>query len=206
MTELTLAEEFLILAIDEKPKRIYEHIVNSFNGAILMDLKLRRKFILEGKKHILKVVDSSPTGNPILDRILTTISSIEGKKLYYWIKSGIRKSTPRELFYSRYSHLESLNIIKITKQKFHRHYLLKDTKIKSKLIDRIQDTLVYKKKPSERTKYLLSLLKNVYAYSFGVKPHIPKEHWFEAKKYLKTIVADEIIGKKIKKYLSYIEN
>ncbi len=85
---LTFAEEILLLTLDdESGKFVYADSTElryALAGSVLMDLALRSKIDTDLKK--LYVVDSTPTGEEILDRYLTTISAVnEDHSTRYWV-------------------------------------------------------------------------------------------------------------------------
>ena len=92
---LTFAEEILLLFLDDETGKFenmyYEEFKYALAGAVLMDLALRSKIDTDLEK--LKVVDSTPTGEDILDVFLSAIAgSEEEKNTFYWVleiaKSG----------------------------------------------------------------------------------------------------------------------
>src|SRR6516165_9204791 len=72
-----LIEEFLLLALEDEGGQFSRIPETSFScgiaGAALMDLEIRGR-IATGRQ-ILEVVDSSPTGLPMLDRLLADIAA-----------------------------------------------------------------------------------------------------------------------------------
>src|SRR5215472_3207708 len=70
--QISLTEEFLLLALEDEGGQFSRIPETSFScgiaGAALMDLEIRGR-IATGQQ-VLEVVDSSPTGLPMLDRLL----------------------------------------------------------------------------------------------------------------------------------------
>ncbi len=86
---LTFAEEIMLLLLeDESGRFIYvpEHSVNCvLSGAVLMDLALSGKIDTDLKK--LTVIDSSATGNELLDPTLQRLSEAnEQHDARYWVE------------------------------------------------------------------------------------------------------------------------
>lgn len=85
---LTFAEEILLLMLDDDSGKI-EHadplaIKYALGGSILMELAVKYK--IEADEENLKIVDSSPIGNEILDKYLSALNeSKESKNTSYWI-------------------------------------------------------------------------------------------------------------------------
>jgi MHS family proline/betaine transporter-like MFS transporter len=75
--QISLTEEFLLLALEDEGGQFSRIPETSFScgiaGAALMDLEIRGR-IATGRQ-ILEVVDSSPTGLPMLDRLLADIAA-----------------------------------------------------------------------------------------------------------------------------------
>ena len=77
MTTISLIEEFLLLALEDEGGEFRRIPETSFScglaGAALMDLEIRGKIgtNVEG----LWVVDTSPTGSELLDKLLATIGA-----------------------------------------------------------------------------------------------------------------------------------
>ncbi len=83
---LSFAEELLLLALDDEKGVIIDKTSVKYGliGAILMDLALRNK--IDADLENLMVVDTSPTGDAILDEVLTKIAqSSTDKAVRYWI-------------------------------------------------------------------------------------------------------------------------
>ncbi|MDD3029033.1 MAG: GPP34 family phosphoprotein [Alphaproteobacteria bacterium] len=88
---LTLLEEFLVLALDEKTGRLHSMdplVLNSATaGAILMDLALRNR--VDNDQNDMFTVDPSPTGDELLDPVLHTMSLapvLAPHPISYWLK------------------------------------------------------------------------------------------------------------------------
>ena len=69
---LTILEEFLLLALDDRAGQFYPLARSTFDcaaaGAVLMDLTLRHR--IDNDLRDMFVTDATPTGNPIFDPVL----------------------------------------------------------------------------------------------------------------------------------------
>ncbi len=87
---ITLAEEVLLLLLDEKKGTLIQvpqltlHFVLA--GAILMELAIRNK--VDSDIDSFYIINKDPTGEPVLDAILTKIDSSNGNQdLKYWVNA-----------------------------------------------------------------------------------------------------------------------
>ncbi|MBX3044924.1 MAG: GPP34 family phosphoprotein [Candidatus Kapabacteria bacterium] len=88
--ELTLAEELLLLGLDDESGEIILSVSTALPygiaGAILLELHLRNKISLTGDS--VKVTDPTETGDSILDEVLNLIKiKIEAEEAKYWIRT-----------------------------------------------------------------------------------------------------------------------
>ncbi len=88
--KITLAEEVLLLLLDEKKGTLIQvpqltlHFVLA--GAILMELAIRNK--VDSDIDSFYIINKDPTGEPVLDGILTKIDSSNGNQdLKYWVNA-----------------------------------------------------------------------------------------------------------------------
>ena len=88
--EITLAEEILLLLLDEKKGTLIQvpqltmHFVLS--GAVLMELAIRNR--VDNDIHSFYVIDKTPTGEPVLDQILDRMDHTESNQdLKYWVNA-----------------------------------------------------------------------------------------------------------------------
>src|ERR1039457_148243 len=91
-TELTLPEKLVLLALDNKGwfGSSENNIKFGLTGAILFELVVLGK--LEFKDNIVQVVNTSPTGDVLLDRIFNHIrSSRKTRSLRSWIQNIVYK-------------------------------------------------------------------------------------------------------------------
>jgi len=75
---LTFAEELLLLSHDEKTGHFYNmaDAMPALAGAVLMELAIRDR--IDTDLHKLTLVDSTPTGEPVLDGILAQMAAEPG--------------------------------------------------------------------------------------------------------------------------------
>ncbi len=97
---LSFAEEILLLVLDDTGafKEVPEDtLAHSLSGAVLMDLALQNRIDTDLKD--LMLVSPEPTGNPILDRALETISREQRvRTTQHWLKFfAARARETREL-------------------------------------------------------------------------------------------------------------
>lgn len=85
---MLICESYLLIYLekwkDRKSVAIGRDAIVCLAGAGIMDLILRGKLMLDGKR--IKLIDINPTGNEFLDEILTMVKeSKKVRKLYSWI-------------------------------------------------------------------------------------------------------------------------
>lgn len=88
--ELTLAEELLLLGMDDKSGEILLSVSTSLPfglaGALLLDLYIAKKIEIRNEK--IYAIDSSQTGNKLLDEALGLINvKVEPENTSFWIKN-----------------------------------------------------------------------------------------------------------------------
>jgi Golgi phosphoprotein 3 len=86
---LTMLEEVVLLAVDEKTGRVRSTrefgTTYALVGAVFFDLALARKIDTDTEE--IQIIDRTPTGNPILDRVLTRMAARpELKTVAEWIE------------------------------------------------------------------------------------------------------------------------
>lgn len=91
---LTLYEELFILSIHEEKGTIMRTAERTLgyglSGAIIAELALRGKVRAE-ENHRLEVIDSSETGDKILDKALGNIVESDPHKVSYWVRAFLKK-------------------------------------------------------------------------------------------------------------------
>jgi len=131
-------------------------------GAWIMDLILREKLLIEGKK--LRVIDTNSTGDEYLDEILSIIKDSEKiRKLNRWVDLLSR----RHIFQNytlALKRLESQGILKfegkVTARIFYKFsYDFTKPEVKQSLLEQIQKVLIDNLDPDTELLCLLSLLR-----------------------------------------------
>ena len=86
---LTIAEEILLLVIDEESGKIQDRLPvhslrNAVAGALLMELTLSNR--IDSDLHQLFVTDQTPLGEPVLDRALARIvADGQRRPISHWV-------------------------------------------------------------------------------------------------------------------------
>ncbi|MDX9789548.1 MAG: GPP34 family phosphoprotein [Candidatus Kapaibacterium sp.] len=88
--ELTLAEELLLLGLDDESGEIILSVSTALPygiaGALLLELHLRNK--IELSESVVNIIDESSTGDEILDEVMNLIKiKIEKEEPKYWIRT-----------------------------------------------------------------------------------------------------------------------
>lgn len=91
---LSLAEKLMLLALqDEKGSVVFSAssaLQYGLAGALVLELFFRKKITLAEKN--IRVIDATPTGDPLLDQVLELISGLEKQKdPKHWIYKIDRK-------------------------------------------------------------------------------------------------------------------
>ena len=156
-------------------------------GAWIMDLILREKLLIEGKK--LRVIDTNSTGDEYLDEILTIIKdSKKIRKLNRWVDLLSRRHN-----FQNYNlvlkRLESQGILKfeekVTARIFFKwKYDFIKPEVKQSLLEQIQKVFIDNLDPDTELLCLLSLLR----ISSLIKVCIPEEYRKVAKLRIKDLV------------------
>ncbi len=203
---LTLPEELLLLALRDKKGTVVSSaslaLTYGLAGAILLELTILDKIVLEGDKFIVK--DATPTGDDIFDEVLAKIhASKKSRKPSYWVNklSGIKKLKDRLL--------DRLVGQGILRRKEHNVLWVIPTKRyptlsgapEMKRRELIRTAILHNVKPDERTSILICL---VNACSL-VNEIFEKEERKVAKKRIKEIAKDEAVSKAVSDIVAGIE-
>jgi len=159
---MLIAESYLLVFLEKRKHRKsiafgHEGIL-CLAGAGIMDLYLRGKLVLEGKR--LKIIDTTPTGVEFLDEILTMIKdSKKIRKLNRWIIliSNYRNIKCDSLVFKS---LENQGILQFERRILYkwRYNFIRPEVIQS-LLQRIQNAFIDNLDPDIELLCLLSLLK-----------------------------------------------
>jgi len=156
-------------------------------GAWIMDLILREKLVIEGKR--LRVIDTNSTGDEYLDEILTIIK--DSKKILK-VKRWVDLLSRRHIFQNytvALKRLESQGILKfegkVTARIFYKFsYDYTKPEVKKSLLEQIQKVFIDNLDPDIELLCLLSLLR----ISNLIKVCIPKENRKAAKLRIEDLV------------------
>ncbi len=188
---MLICENFLLLILGKWKHRNFIAVGSEGSkcliGAGIMDLILREKLLLEGKK--LRVIDTNLTGDEFLDKILTIIKdSKKIRKLYRWIER-LSYNHIIQLNTLVFKSLESQGILKferrVTAKIFYRwKFDLTRPEVIQSLLERIQKVFSDDLDPDIELLCLLSLLK----ISRLTKASISKEYRKIAKYRIKELI------------------
>jgi hypothetical protein len=82
---LGLSEEIVLLGLDDETgKSVCYHMAYALSGAILAELDLRGRIVMENGS--IRVANGGPTGDDVLDAALVTIEGSSKTKLSYWVR------------------------------------------------------------------------------------------------------------------------
>lgn len=163
---LSFAEELVLLALDDERGVIIDKTSVEYGlvGAILMDLSLMDK--IEVDLENLLLVDSSPTGDPILDNILKRIAqSSATRTVAYWIITLTQES--RDIQKQVLDRLIQKSILRKEEQKIlwvfaRRRYPKQNDREEKEVKTRIRAVVLSDEIPDARDVVLISLIKACY--------------------------------------------
>lgn len=164
----SVAEQFVILSLNPEKGRVSIdsiHFRYSLTGSLLMDYLEREEFRLENKRVIWSY---RMTGDTIHDIFAEKIMNSSGKwKISFWIRRLTRKS--RLVFNEIISILEKQRLIRIEQKKFlgifpYKRYWFLDNNVRTDIINRLREILLYGKPPSKKEQMLLGIVEASRAY------------------------------------------
>ena len=159
---MRLAEELLLLIRDEDGSlsRAPEWLIRyALGGAVLMDLALENRVDTDAQR--LFLVDSNPTGDCLLDPILTEIAQTDQTHdALYWVEHVTRHAD--EIRETALARLVDNGILKLSDYRFlrifgTRHYLLADADAERELFRRIRAVLLTDAIPDPRDIVIVTL-------------------------------------------------
>jgi hypothetical protein len=153
-----------------------------FAGSLLMDLYLKGKITLAESK--IEVIDSSSTGDQLLDQILKIIKISEKKRtLMNWID---RLSQKYEYYYLYFDLMEQEGILKseINSELNTKLYYFKEPEVKSQLLKKIHKAINEEKELTLDIICLLVLLEE----SNLIKTYLPRDLRKKVKHVFKTVL------------------
>ena len=196
---LNLMEELLLLALDDKKGKVLlsssTELPYALRGAVLLELVIAKKIDIVNKKVV--IIDSTMTGNPILNNALELIENkSKEKSIGYWIsRLGYKmKSLRKDLL----SGLMDKGILEKVDGKIlwlipTKKYPTKNPIPENEVRKRLIDIVLHDNHPDERSLMLISLVNSCKL----VKEIFSKESRREAKKKIKEIVKNESFGKEV---------
>lgn len=203
---MIVSRNYLLMILDEEKGKRYSRASTAKDlglaGAFLMDFFLKGKISIEKKR--VKVIDSSTTGDEILDEIFDILkTSKKVRKVMDWIEKLARKhKTYSQAFYKR---LEEQGILTIEEKKIleifstHRFYLQRP-EVKTILLEQIENTIMHNMKPGADLICLLSLLK----VSNLIKVYIAKHYRKLAKSKIDELIQSEILDESTREMILVI--
>jgi hypothetical protein len=179
-----LSKSFLLLVLNEVRGVSYSKGFESlgFAGSLLMDLYLQGKITLTGSS--IEVIESSSTGDKLLDQILKIIESSEKKRtLTNWID---RISQKYEYYYLYFDLMEQEGILKseINPDLNTKLYYLKEPEFKSQLLDKISKAIKEEKELTIEIICLIVLIEE----SGLTKLYFPRDIRKKVKTFFKTVL------------------
>jgi len=163
---LSFGEELLLLALDDEKGTIVDKTSIKYGlvGALLMDLALVNK--IDTDLENLMIVDASPTGDDILDDVLTQIAQSDRTRTteYWLVHLSQNSNTIKERLLDR---LIQKGILKREEQKIlwvfaRRRYPVRDDKEEKEVKTRIREVILSDSIPDPRDVVLISLIKGCY--------------------------------------------
>ncbi|MCF7919412.1 MAG: GPP34 family phosphoprotein [Candidatus Cloacimonetes bacterium] len=163
---LTLAEEFLLLALDDEKGVVcnqpFMGLEFGLAGAVLMELSLMGK--IKATPEMVEMIDENPCADEIFDDALAMIKEQrEAESARYWVwKLGIHIQEIKDYFLKRLVEKGILekkekNILWILHRKC---YPLVNEQVEDDVKERIRAAVFSREAPSERDVVLISLIKS----------------------------------------------
>jgi len=200
---LTLYEELMLLALDEKKGSVKSATTTALpyglSAAVLLELLHHRKIKCDMNKIVL--IENKTTGDNILDDALKIMASTDKiKSIKFWVEKlsgGIKKLKPGIL-----DKLVANGILKKEEHKFifipYKRYPEHNPFPEQDLRYKIQQILIHDQKTDER---LLSLISLVNACEL-LNEIVPKKDRKMARKQIKELVNHEPFGKAVSEIVS----
>lgn len=159
---LSLTEQFTLIALnDEKGSFVSDstYLNNGLAGATLLELALNGR--VDWKDNIIKTIDDTPMGNPILDKALQVIRESKPRKIGHWI--GVLNANARDIKDFTLNTLCEKEIIQKEGGKrlwifSYNKYPTKNDQPESKIREKIKDIVLGVRNPNEKDMMLLGLI------------------------------------------------
>lgn len=164
----SVAEQFVILSLNPEKGRVSIdsiHFRYSLTGALLMDYLDKEEFKVENKRVVWSF---RMNGNAIHDMFAERIMNSSGNwKISFWIRRMTRKS--RLIFSEIIASLEKRKLVSIERKKFigifpYNRYWFLDNGIRTGIIERLREILLYGKQPGKKELMLLGIVEAARAY------------------------------------------
>jgi hypothetical protein len=166
---LTFHEEIMVLLLHDENGTflpVSEHTLNrALTGAVLMDLAFANRIDTDPER--LVVIDSTPTGDPLLDRILARIAGDGSADSRTWIETlSAEEASAKQAGTIRATALDKLverGVLERREEKFlwvfrSRRYPTVDGKVEQEVKKRIADVLFSDEIPDPRDVALICLV------------------------------------------------
>lgn len=194
---LTIAEEFLLLALDDEKGVVcnqpFMGLEFGLAGAVLMELSILDR--IKADKEHLSLIDDSKTGNEIFDDALSMIKETDEEAKYWVWKLGIHIQEIKDYFIG---HLIEKGILEKKEQNIlwiyrRKCYPLIDEKVELEVKERIRAVILENQAPLPRDVVLISLMHscNLTRQIFSCKEAESSEERIEE------IATRDIIGKAV---------
>lgn len=160
---LSLAEEFLLLALDDEKGSFATWTDYGVAGAILVDLLDRSRLHIEDRKVV--PLASGGTDDEVLDRALSVVSgSAKPRPVMHWAAALASQCEARPALIAR---LVSAGLLREEQHRFLRvfpysRYPSADTGPEAEIVARLRAVLLDGASPDARSAALISLLKSCY--------------------------------------------
>ncbi|MGE3623361.1 MAG: GPP34 family phosphoprotein [Bdellovibrionales bacterium] len=206
---LTIAEEFLLLALDDSAGQFYplprSTLDSSIAAAVLMDLTLLRR--IDNDLRDMFVTDAQPTDNPILDPVLQIMSMapvLTPRPIAAWLHdiSNMGENLQEQAL----RHLEALGILRREDKKIlwmfgTRRYPIIDQKEQREVKLRILGVILRDDIPTPHDIMLVAL-----ANACGLFRHILSDHELEAAApRIEQVARMDLIGQAVAQAIAEIE-
>lgn len=195
--ELTLPEEVMLIALEDKEGRMKHYdavdLGSVFGGAVLLELALRDRIRLEGRRVAIK--EGAPLRNGVLDAAVAEIQKRNSAKtVRHWVESLGRRRM-RELILDR---LFSAGIVERREGRLlgilpTRRFPTQDPKPESMMLGRLRQEVAGKTPVSVRTSALLQLI----AAGGLIRGAFPKGERREAARIAKKLRTQNDLGGKV---------
>ncbi|WP_045214606.1 GOLPH3/VPS74 family protein [Desulfonatronovibrio magnus] len=203
---LTFAQEILLLALDDKKGTIkplpFHSLRFALAGSLLMELAFCDR--IDTDLDYLTVVNSEPTGSPLLDKVLARLQeSDKPQSTEYWLDElawnmeNIKEKTLEELVQNNILKLENRKILWVFETR--RYPLIDDEEVKE-VRSRLREIIANKEVPSPRDAVLISLVHACNLFQEIFTPEELEKHLI----WINKIAKLDLIGREVNQAISKI--